>query len=285
MLTFDLAAQRADGSVAARGQRTASVPAGARADALRSAHVRRQDRASACRPRWAARWTAARTVQPNCGNGVIDPGETCDTAIPAGQMGACPPADCDDGVACTKDEGSGDAAAPASARTRRSRRCTRRTAVARPARRPKPIRIARRPAATGWWIRARPATPPSPPARRAPARPATACKAEGPCAVAQLLSAETCSAICLRTAITTPMAGDGVLPGRRHQRGRSRLPFGVRRRCPRNRRDLRRRHPAPAARQLPGQLRRRRPVHHRRAVGQRVPGALHPRSGQGTDLG
>jgi hypothetical protein len=38
---------------------------------------------------------------PGCDNGVVDPGETCDTAIPAGDPGACPtscPADAD---ACT----------------------------------------------------------------------------------------------------------------------------------------------------------------------------------------
>ncbi len=38
-----------------------------------------------------------------CGNGRIDPGETCDKNIPRGDPGACPPADCDDGVACTED--------------------------------------------------------------------------------------------------------------------------------------------------------------------------------------
>jgi hypothetical protein len=42
----------------------------------------------------------------SCGNGVIDPGETCDVAIAAGP-GACPPRDCDDGIACTHDVVSG----------------------------------------------------------------------------------------------------------------------------------------------------------------------------------
>jgi hypothetical protein len=36
-----------------------------------------------------------------CGNGRIDVDETCDTAISLGAPGACPPASCDDGVACT----------------------------------------------------------------------------------------------------------------------------------------------------------------------------------------
>jgi hypothetical protein len=46
---------------------------------------------------------------PRCGNGRVDPGETCDTAIVAGAPGACPPASCDDHVPCTRDmpKGSG----------------------------------------------------------------------------------------------------------------------------------------------------------------------------------
>ena len=39
--------------------------------------------------------------QPGCGNGVVDSGETCDTAITTG-TGACPTT-CSDGVACTRD--------------------------------------------------------------------------------------------------------------------------------------------------------------------------------------
>jgi hypothetical protein len=38
---------------------------------------------------------------PPCGNGVLDPGESCDTAIVAGP-GSCPKS-CDDGMACTAD--------------------------------------------------------------------------------------------------------------------------------------------------------------------------------------
>ena len=43
---------------------------------------------------------------PRCGNGRVDPGETCDTKIPAGDPGACP-ATCDDHIACTHDTRSG----------------------------------------------------------------------------------------------------------------------------------------------------------------------------------
>ncbi len=41
-----------------------------------------------------------------CGNGSVEAPETCDTAIPAGNPGACP-ASCSDGVACTTDTLSG----------------------------------------------------------------------------------------------------------------------------------------------------------------------------------
>ena len=38
----------------------------------------------------------------SCGNGVVDPGETCDTAIVTGNAGRCPTT-CTDGMACTRD--------------------------------------------------------------------------------------------------------------------------------------------------------------------------------------
>lgn len=39
----------------------------------------------------------------NCGNGRLDPGETCDTEIALGQPGACPTNECSDALACTRD--------------------------------------------------------------------------------------------------------------------------------------------------------------------------------------
>jgi hypothetical protein len=42
------------------------------------------------------------TPPASCGNGRLDPDETCDTAIPQGNLGACP-LSCDDHVACTRD--------------------------------------------------------------------------------------------------------------------------------------------------------------------------------------
>ncbi|HVR60417.1 MAG TPA: hypothetical protein VMU50_00885 [Polyangia bacterium] len=47
---------------------------------------------------------AAESVMATCGNGLLDPGEACDTAIAAGQPGACPlDTTCDDGSPCTVD--------------------------------------------------------------------------------------------------------------------------------------------------------------------------------------
>jgi hypothetical protein len=41
-------------------------------------------------------------IAPCCGNGVVEPGETCDIGIAAGQPGACPTS-CNDNNACTTD--------------------------------------------------------------------------------------------------------------------------------------------------------------------------------------
>lgn len=49
-----------------------------------------------------------------CGNGIVESGETCDTAIAAGNRGACP-ATCDDGISCTTDTASGAACTAACA--------------------------------------------------------------------------------------------------------------------------------------------------------------------------
>ena len=210
MLTFELAAQRADGSVAARGQRTITVPAGGSPTLY--VQLTCPGKTGVCVPP-AVGGTAdgGTNVQPNCGNGVIDPGETCDTAIPAGQVGACPPADCDDGVACTKDEGSGagcaricthspitalhpqDGCCPAGATSETDPDCS--ATCGNGAVDPGETCDTAIPAGA-------PGACPT----------VDGCRANGACAVAQLLSAETCSALCVRTAITTPMAGDGCCP-------------------------------------------------------------------------
>jgi hypothetical protein len=53
--------------------------------------------------------TSAPASDSLCGNGRIDPGETCDIAIAPGDPGACPPSNCDDGVSCTQDIVQGSA--------------------------------------------------------------------------------------------------------------------------------------------------------------------------------
>ena len=50
--------------------------------------------------------------KPNCGNGVLDPGEKCDPQIPKGQTGACD-LKCDDKDPCTTDSVGGSACNPA----------------------------------------------------------------------------------------------------------------------------------------------------------------------------
>lgn len=47
-------------------------------------------------------WPAGITLQVDCGNGVLDTGETCDVAIPAGNPGTCP-TNCNDVNTCTVD--------------------------------------------------------------------------------------------------------------------------------------------------------------------------------------
>ncbi|HEY2902274.1 MAG TPA: hypothetical protein VGL59_16960, partial [Polyangia bacterium] len=64
---------------------------------------------------------ATDAVIPTCGNGRLDPGEACDTAITAGQPGACPSA-CDDGSLCTTDTQSGSDCAAVCVHTERTDR-------------------------------------------------------------------------------------------------------------------------------------------------------------------
>lgn len=54
-----------------------------------------------CCPAGANQTTDA-DCAPVCGNGVVEAGEACDTAIAAGMLGACP-TDCSDGMPCTAD--------------------------------------------------------------------------------------------------------------------------------------------------------------------------------------
>ena len=72
------------------GRAHATVVANGTPDGLCAAHLRRQP----CSSRHGNRAPSpdgGTHHQPRCGNGRVDPGETCDIAIAAGDPGACPP--------------------------------------------------------------------------------------------------------------------------------------------------------------------------------------------------
>jgi hypothetical protein len=104
-LTLEVKATGADGKVVATGRSAAfTVRVGARQNVL----VKLDCGNLPCSISGAdggATLDAASdgSTDSNCGNGRIDVGETCDTAIAPGAPGACPPASCDDGIACTTD--------------------------------------------------------------------------------------------------------------------------------------------------------------------------------------
>ncbi|HXU61643.1 MAG TPA: hypothetical protein VN962_08085 [Polyangia bacterium] len=151
-------------------------------------------------------------MQPNCGNGIVDPNETCDTSIPAGMPGACPPATCDDGLACTKDTRSGSGCTAS---------CTH-TEIATAA------SVSDGCCPTGANAATDPDCSPTcgngtvdpgetcdlalPPGAVGACPSRLDCTAANACVLAQLISARTCSAICLRTPITLPMSNDGCCP-------------------------------------------------------------------------
>ncbi len=88
-LTFDVVAELADGSTPARAHPpvTQVVSAGASP----TIYVALACGGKPCVPAGAGGGPdGGTTPQPNCGNGLVDSGETCDIAIPAGMPGACP---------------------------------------------------------------------------------------------------------------------------------------------------------------------------------------------------
>jgi len=146
-----------------------------------------------------------------CGNGKLDPGETCDTKIEAGAPGACPPADCNDGLACTADVAigsmctlecqhteirafaSGDGCCPADGTVETDRDCsaTCRNGIIE-AGETCDLTIAR---------------------GQAGACPTAAdCQDKNACSSDLLLSANTCSARCVNREVRTRVAGDGCCP-------------------------------------------------------------------------
>ncbi len=154
---------------------------------------------------------AGAAASPRCGNGVVDPDETCDTAIASGDPGACPPADCDDGVACTRDIRMGadctatcthdeitlaapnDGCCPAHQTHATDPDCS--PTCGDGAIDPGELCDTGIPAGS-------PGACPGP----------SDCPQVDPCASARLISAGTCSAICMHYQITAQMAGDGCCP-------------------------------------------------------------------------
>lgn len=144
-----------------------------------------------------------------CGNSIVEPGETCDTAIAEGMAGACP-ASCDDGDFCTADSVAMDGTCAAACEFT-------------------PITVAADgdmccpPGETiatdndcgivcGDGVRSMgESCDTAIPAGSAGACP-TSCDDGMVCTTDMLASAGTCDAQCTSTVITTPMDGDGCCP-------------------------------------------------------------------------
>ncbi len=110
-LTIEIKANDASGTVLARGRQG---PLTLRAGTRQTIAVHLDCGGTACVPAGTDGGVSADAAvgddgaDPACGNGVIDLGETCDTALALGAPGACPRADCDDGLACTTNVRVGD---------------------------------------------------------------------------------------------------------------------------------------------------------------------------------
>ncbi|HEY0709659.1 MAG TPA: hypothetical protein VGG33_22800, partial [Polyangia bacterium] len=148
---------------------------------------------------------------PSCGNGRLDDGEMCDPGIWSWRPGACPPADCDDKIACTQDIPVGTGCQLA---------CEHReifTAV--PGDRCCPVGET---SATdsdcsstcGNGVReANETCDTAAPAGSLDACPTSdACDDQNPCTSDQLISADTCAAVCARHVITAAVSDDACCP-------------------------------------------------------------------------
>jgi hypothetical protein len=150
---------------------------------------------------------------PRCGNGVVDPGETCDTAIASGDPGACPPVNCDDGVACTSDKQLGADCTTACVHQEVTVCSTQKSDACCPAGCTSATDLDCSPTCGDGQVDPGETCDTGIPAASAGGCPdASDCAADGPCAVALLVSAGTCSAICLHYPITAQISGDGCCP-------------------------------------------------------------------------
>jgi hypothetical protein len=154
---------------------------------------------------------AGTSTSPRCGNGRVDPGETCDIAIRPGNQGACPPASCDDGVACTTDIPSGsactaycthppntsigpaDGCCPSGATRSTDPDCSATCGDGR---------IQAGETCDTDIAAGQPGACPTP----------SECAVADPCALTLLVSVGTCQAICLHYQVTLSRSGDGCCP-------------------------------------------------------------------------
>lgn len=151
---------------------------------------------------------------PSCGNGRLDPGETCDTAIAAGQPGACPTADgCDDGSPCTVDALAGSGCAAVCTHTERADRMPGDGCC------PAGASNADDPDCSSTCGNGTIEAGETCDRAIAPDRPGACpttitCASADPCAVVLLTSADTCQARCLRFVVTAPSGtiADGCCP-------------------------------------------------------------------------
>ena len=227
---------------------------------------------------------AGTSTSPRCGNGRVDPGETCDIAIRAGDPGACPPSSCDDGVACTNDIPIGSActascAHPPNTDIGRADGCcpsgaTRSTDPDCSATCGNGVIEAGETCDTAIAA-GQPGACPTP----------SECTVADPCALTLLVSVGTCQAICLHYQVTLQRSGDGCCPPGATNAVDMRLSDGLWRRRPARERVVRHRHRTTGAGKLSRRLRRRQRLHHRLSVRRRLPRHLRSRADRHADLG
>jgi hypothetical protein len=212
-LTFEVTAVRADGTTPATGQTgPITVPAGARPTVYVNLACQK---ATCMEPPPPGPPDGGTTTEPGCGNGLIDQGETCDIAIPAGTPGACPTS-CDDGIACTTDSLEQAPHAPCTAVCNHTANTNPSAAALDgccPAGATRATDADCSPTCGDGVVDPGETCDTGIPVGNPGACPSAAdCISSEPCVVAQLISGNTCSAICLRTTITRQAPGDGCCP-------------------------------------------------------------------------